>query len=84
MHENIHASIFADYGIESQIKYNLNPFNNLSYAGLTIPIGNTSRCDSICDGLQASNELFSGYLMFFMTMTYIILYSVILYKYLKS
>lgn len=56
MHEQLHKSIFYDYGIDSKIVYHINPFGN-DYAGKTIPLNNQEQCDNICEGLHGLSEI---------------------------
>lgn len=66
MHEEVHKSIFYDYGINSKIVYNINPFNHEDYVGKTIPLNNQERCDQICEGLHGLTEVITLHITFIM------------------
>jgi len=58
-HEHIHQSIYEDYGINSSIKYNFNPFSDKGWIGVTIPDSNSNYglCSDSCRLANEMNEV---------------------------
>ncbi len=56
MHEIVHQTIYASYGIKSKISYELNfPY----FIGKTTPVGSIKNCTENCEILHNLNEIVS-------------------------
>ena len=59
-HERVHQLILADYGIDSDVKYNFKGFSNDSWVGITSPTNSTeyfNKCNAYCQLANEMNEV---------------------------
>lgn len=75
-HEEAHKAVWNNYGINSSIKYNLDPYNDW-IGQTTVTSNNSNDCDSGCEQTHAQIEVIGNFIDYILFTIFIILISVL-------